>query len=619
MIRLLYRNRVAHAVALVAGVFLVYYVWWRATQTLNPDAWLFSLLLFAAELHGIVSFYLFAFMVWDVDCRPPFRLRPGLTVDVFVPTYNESVEILEATLTGCNAITYPHTTYLLDDGRRPEVARLAAELGVEYLTRPDNRHAKAGNLNAALARTSGEFIVVLDADTVPQPDLLEKTLGYFVDPKVAFVQLPQEFYNQDSVQHADDSLEESAWHEQALFYRLIQPGKNRWNAAFWCGSPSVVRRAALEDVGGVATDTITEDIHTSVRLHARGWKSVYHNETLAYGIAPQTFQAFAVQRLRWAQGTMQLLRTPDNPLVKPGLTLAQRLNYLASMMTYFDSYQKLIYLLAPSIVLFTGILPLNVPGVEFLINWIPYFVLTALANIALGRGQFRFLLVEQYNLLKLFVFLWATTILFWPRKISFQVTPKNVDTSVTETERLLLRPQVAVLAVIGVSVVLGIVNLMWGVTASYSRPDIVIATVVWALANAGLLVLGVRAVLRRLHARTTYRFPVRVPIGLTDVAGRIVPGTAIDLSPAGAGVRLDEPAQLGKSVTAIVELPSGLIGARGEVRYVVRQPDGSLKAGVRFIALDPADRERLVFFLFVAVPRSLSIQPPALEPAARVA
>ncbi|MCS6802727.1 MAG: glycosyltransferase, partial [Dehalococcoidia bacterium] len=190
---LLYRQPIARSITLITGAYLLYYLWWRATSTLNVDVLWFSLALFLAEAQGILNFFLFAFMVWDVDCRPPFRLRSGLTVDVFVPTYNESIDILEATLTGCNAMTYPHTTYVLDDGRRPEVARLAEELGVQYLTRPDNRHAKAGNLNAALEKTRGEFIVVLDADTVPQPDLLEKTLGYFVDPKVALVQLPQEF------------------------------------------------------------------------------------------------------------------------------------------------------------------------------------------------------------------------------------------------------------------------------------------------------------------------------------------------------------------------------------------------------------------------------------------
>ncbi|MDW8252368.1 MAG: glycosyltransferase [Chloroflexota bacterium] len=601
---LLYRQPIARSITLITGAYLLYYLWWRATSTLNVDVLWFSLALFLAEAQGILNFFLFAFMVWDVDCRPPFRLRSGLTVDVFVPTYNESIDILEATLTGCNAMTYPHTTYVLDDGRRPEVARLAEELGVQYLTRPDNRHAKAGNLNAALEKTRGEFIVVLDADTVPQPDLLEKTLGYFVDPKVALVQLPQEFFNQDSVQHAVDT--KGAWHEQALFYRLIQPGKNRWNAAFWCGSPSVVRRAALEDVGGVATETITEDIHTSLRLHARGWKTVYHLGDLAYGIAPQTYEAFAVQRLRWAQGTMQLLRSRENPLILPGLTLAQRLNYFASMWTYFDAYQKLVYLFAPAIVLLTGLLPLDVAPMDFVLHWTPYFLLGTLANVALGRGHFRYLLVEEYNVLKTFVFLWASTVLFWPRKLRFKVTPKKATASVKQVDRQLLRPHFLTAAVLTVSIVVGLLNLAWGVTMHYNRPDVSAVALVWALANTGLIALGVREVLSRLHARSAYRFRVRMTAGLTDANGQLVLGHAVDLSATGVGVLLAAPAELAKQLTVVLELPSGLVGAWGEVRYLAPQKDGGVKVGIRFVAFDPADRERLIRHLYVTLPRALS-------------
>jgi cellulose synthase (UDP-forming) len=200
-VKFVYRQPVARVIAIVFGLYLLFYLAWRATSTLNPDAFAYSLVLLVVESSALVSFGLFAFMTWDVAHQLPFRFRPGRRVDVYVPTYNEDASILETTLVGCNAITYPHTTYLLDDGRRPEVEELAAQLGCVYLTRADNQHAKAGNLNAAFPHTEGEFIVVLDADTVPQPDILDKTLGYFTDERVALVQLPQEFYNLDSVQH----------------------------------------------------------------------------------------------------------------------------------------------------------------------------------------------------------------------------------------------------------------------------------------------------------------------------------------------------------------------------------------------------------------------------------
>jgi cellulose synthase (UDP-forming) len=331
--------------AVAVGIYFVYYLWWRASSTLNPHALFFSWLLWAAEAFGVLSYLLFAWMTQNILPKKPFKnAPPGLAVDVFIPTYNEDPQILEATLTGCKKIKYPHTTYLLDDGRRDEVRRLAQRLGTHYITRPTNEHAKAGNINHALPLTRGEFIVILDADMVPQPNFLHRTLGYFSNPRLAFIQLPQEFYNQDSIQHDRHRPE---WHEQALFYRVIQPGKNYTNSAFWCGSPSVVRRSALVDVGGVATETVTEDIHTSVRMHSRSWDSLYLNEPLAYGIAPQTIHAFLQQRLRWAQGTMQLYRSKDSPLWKKGLTWKQRISYFSSFLAYFESFQKLILILIP--------------------------------------------------------------------------------------------------------------------------------------------------------------------------------------------------------------------------------------------------------------------------------
>lgn len=297
----------------------MYYLWWRVTNTLNPEALVFSWVLWLAEAFGVVSYILFAWMIQDISLLYPYKApKSGIKVDVFVPTYNESLEVLEATLIGCNRITYPHQTYILDDGTREEVRELTQRLGCRYIDRPTHEHAKAGNINYALTQTDSAFIVILDADMIPQPNFIERSLGYFENEKLALIQMPQEFYNRDSIQH---NKKVNDWHEQALFFQVIQPGKNYSNSAFWCGSPSIVRRVALEEVGGVATETITEDIHTSVRIHSRGWQTLYLNEVLAHGIAPQTIKSFLLQRLRWAQGTMQLYRSSDSPLWIRGLTI----------------------------------------------------------------------------------------------------------------------------------------------------------------------------------------------------------------------------------------------------------------------------------------------------------
>src|SRR5713226_8585913 len=417
---------VARSAALIALFYTIYYLWWRASSSLNLDALWFSLPLLLAEVHGAINFTVFMFMTWDLKPVPHTAAPSGRSVDIFIPTYNEDLPILRMTILGALNVRYPHETWVLDDGQRPALCELCEAMGVHYLTRPDNKHHKAGNINAALAQTNSEFIAIFDADQVPLPDFIDHTLGYFVDEKVAFVQTPQEFYNLDSVQHKTNWQEGQTWHEQALFYNVIQPGKNRWNAAFWCGSNSIMKRSALLSVGGIATETVTEDIHTSLRLHAAGWKSIYHNEMLSMGLAPQDFLAFTVQRLRWGQGAMQVLRR-ENPLFKRGLTLVQRINYMASIITYFEAFQRLVYTLAPSLVLFTAVLPIRVGVLPFVSRFVPYFALGILANIALGRGRFRPFETERYNLLKMTTFIRASLALIGFEPKSFKVTPKSAS------------------------------------------------------------------------------------------------------------------------------------------------------------------------------------------------
>ena len=601
----LYRPRVARAVALLAAAYLLYYLFWRATTTLNPAALVFSVIFLLAEAQGVMDHLLFTLMSWDIDRRPPFEPIAPARVDVYVPTYNEPLDVLEATLTGCAGISYPHTTYVLDDGRRPDVAALAERLGCRYLTRGDNRHAKAGNINAALGRTDGEFIVVLDADMVPQPDYLDRTLGYFVDDRVALVQLPQEFYNLDSIQHASAMRETGAWHEQQLFYRVIQPGKNRWNAAFWCGSPSVVRRAALESVGGVATESLTEDLLTTIRLHRRGWRTVYHDEVLAVGIAPQTLEAFSVQRRRWAQGTMQVLRSRGNPLLGRGLTLAQRLNYFASMVTYFDALQKLIYILVPSVILLTGLLPLRVSAADFALHWIPYAVLGMATNFALGRGRFALWPVERYNVLKMFTFIGAMTALIRPRGLRFRVTPKQFQGDMRARDRRWVVPHALTLAFTTLAIALGLLTTVRHLPRTADQRDVVLLAIPWALVIAGMLAASIVGVVRRLYQRGAYRFPAQIPARIR-VANEDIPATAQDVSRYGVGLRVAAPVPNGCVAPVTLFLPDGPLTVEAEVVHRHAHADRSQSLGLRFRALTADETRRIVSFLYVTLPRASS-------------
>ncbi len=266
------------------------YFYWRISYTLNlgsaTDATV-SLLLLGAEAYGLLILLLGYFQTIEIVERtpPPLERRPG--VDVFIPTYNEPVEIVRRTLIGALAIDYPEkSVYVLDDGRRPEMEAMVREYGTGYITRPDNRHAKAGNLNHALGLTSGELVAVLDADHVPVRGFLKKTAGFFENPKVALVQAQQHFFNPDPYER-NLNLAGRVAPEQNFFYQVIQPGNDFWNSAFFCGSCAVLRRSALEAIGGLKTQTVTEDAHTAMELHSRGWDSVYVNLPLAAGLATE--------------------------------------------------------------------------------------------------------------------------------------------------------------------------------------------------------------------------------------------------------------------------------------------------------------------------------------------
>jgi cellulose synthase (UDP-forming) len=583
---------------------MVYYLWWRATQTFNPEAIVFSWVLWTAEAFGVLNFILFSWMTWNIAPTRPYRPpKPGLTVDVFIPTYNEDLEILEATLSGCRLISYPHTTYVLDDGQRPEVQALAQRMGCEYLTRPNNNHAKAGNINHALAQTKGEFIVVLDADMIPKPHFIERTLGYFEDEKLAFVQLPQEFYNADSIQHDQKS---PVWHEQSLFFRVIQPGKNHSNSAFWCGSPSVLRRKALEEVGGVATETITEDIHTSVRLHSRGWSSHFVREPLAFGIAPQTVQAYLLQRLRWAQGTMQLYRSKDSPLWIQGLSLQQRLSYFASFLAYVESLQKLAFIIIPVWIMLFNVLPMQVEMGAFLLHWLPYFALNMLANQVGGRGVFRYFKSEIYSFLRMIVFLQSYLVLIFRKPLKFKVTPKSVDSSVVAQERRAVRIHLAIIALILISMAICLTEIY--LKRTFPFPTWALFFVLfWSLYNALVIFFGVLEVWKRHHHRKHYRFQVNFPASIQSrTLNHSIQGRLTNLSLSGARLLYESEIPSEGSDFLLCFETDRHAQIIVPIRKIVHQhklANGQFEAGLWFGEVEGEIRRQLFEVLFVDLPR----------------
>ncbi len=710
----------------------VYYFVFRYTRSINWEAPWFALPLLAAETYSFIGTLLFIMTLWKPTFREPPPPLEGRSVDVFITTYDEPLSLVRLTVEAALRIRYPHRTYVLDDGNRPEFRQMCEELGCGYIIRGPEwegkpRHAKAGNVNNALLRTSGEFILILDADQVPAPEILDRTLGYFRDPKVAFVQTPQYFYNVSE----DDPFGSQA----PLFYGPIQQGKDGWNAAFFTGTNAVLRREALlqlgvwryvrqteqrvlraigelpvqmrvgrpripkrfrryarrisqaaleasqalrsgnatleeilarfnreveaiqreiilEDLKRIAADlkalgeveqeqasrriealgvepeaveqvlgtpeevvslleaplpeealeeelrreeqsalselellvgvapekvfqvftdpqslleflrgtlgekaaatrvaavetahevgqaieaglwgllydltdvaapppealgmdvsmvealrmetgealdiqaletvSITEDMATALQLHALGWKSVFHPEILAYGLAPEDLGSVLQQRLRWAVGTLQVF-LHYNPLTLPGLTLAQRLQYFMTIYSYFSGFASVVYLIAPVIYLLFGIAPVVSFAGDFLVRIVPYLLMNQLMFTIVAWGM-RPLRGEQYNLALFPLWIEAVIIAFGGKRIGFRVTPKTRQMGVYLH---LVVPQLVMAILLLISMVYGVVALGLG----WRSDEIgVVINIFWALYDLFMLQAIIRAAVAR--------------------------------------------------------------------------------------------------------------------------
>ena len=277
----------------------------------------------------------------------------SVTVDVLITVYGEALDKIRATATAAMAIKGRHGTWILDDGRSDEVRDLAAELGCRYARRLSSNGAKAGNINHALSLSKADYFCVFDADFMPSPDFLLETLPFFVNSTVAFVQTPQTYGNLVNM------VSRGAGYMQAVFYRFVQPGRNHFNAAFCVGTNVIFRRAAIDDVGGIYTDSKSEDVWTSLMLHERGWKSIYIAKTLAVGDAPESIEAYTKQQLRWATGGFEIMLR-HNPLSpRRRLTPDQRIMYLVTATHYLTGIAPGLLLLVPPLEIFFDLRPVN--------------------------------------------------------------------------------------------------------------------------------------------------------------------------------------------------------------------------------------------------------------------
>lgn len=593
--------RVASLLTLLSIAASSRYMWWRVSSTIDFDSpldWILGLSLLAAELYAYAVLLLGAFQTLHILDRKPVPLPADRarwpTIDVFVPTYNEPLEVVRPTLLAALALDWPPgklRVHLLDDGRRPAFRELAARLKVNYVVRAEHKHAKAGNLNHALSVTDGELIAIFDCDHVAARSFLQLTVGWFVrDPKLGMLQTPHHFYNPDPIERNLGQFRRVP-NEGELFYGYLQSGNDFWNATFFCGSCAIIRRAALESVGGIATGSLTEDALTSLKLQRLGWRTAYLNVRQAAGLATDTLAAHIGQRVRWAQGMTQILRL-ENPLAGRGLSVGQRLCYLNASFHFLYGLPRLIFLLGPLAYLVLGAHICTAAPLTLLAYLVPHLMHAMIVD-AHARRRFRYAFWNNVyeTVLAIYILVPTLVALLRPRAGVFRVTDKG-QIAAGGFDRRIARPYLVLLLLDLAGVTFALMRLLlW----DYYDPGTVLLNLAWALFSLFTLgaVLAVACETRQL--RRTHRLPLQLGAALRTASGHVHVAGTRDLSLGGACVSWGERAAPapGEPVELCIFvdrdehwLPARVVAADGE------------RLRLAFDALSPRQESGLVHLLF---------------------
>ncbi|PLZ03110.1 UDP-forming cellulose synthase catalytic subunit [Burkholderia sp. WAC0059] len=521
------------------------YVWWRTTQTLHlPDPWegVVGYTLYAAEFYTWIVLLLgYMQTAWPLNRKPaplPDDLADWPSVDVFIPTYNEPLAVVQPTVQAAAGLDWPRDklhVYLLDDGSREEFRRFAEETGVGYIVREEHTHAKAGNINHALTVTKGEYIAIFDCDHIPVRSFLQMTMGEFLaDPKCAVVQTPHHFFSPDPFERNFDTFHRVP-NEGSLFYGLIQDGNDFWNATFFCGSCAVIKRAPLEQIGGIAVETVTEDCHTSLRLHRLGYNSAYLRTVQAAGLATESLSGHIGQRIRWARGMSQIFRV-DNPWFGPGLSLFQRICYSNAMLHFFYGVPRIVFLLMPCSFLFFGLHVINTQATIILAYVLPYLVTSNLANSRI-QGQYRHSFwAEVYeSVLAWYIVLPTTMALINPKLGKFNVTAKGGQIDDDYLDWTISKPYLVLLGINVVALLAGVARIVIWHSA---EPATVLMNLLWVVINMIVLGAAVGVAKEARQVRVSHRIPLRVPATLILPDGRTLACTTENYSVSGLGLVL---------------------------------------------------------------------------------
>lgn len=573
------------------------YVYWRLTETIHMDGWVdifFSTGLILAEIYAWVVLVLGFFQtIWPLERKPvPIELpvEDWPTVDIFIPSYNEPLKVVKPTVLAAMSLDWPADKlriHILDDGRRDEFREFAEEVGVNWVIRSDNRHAKAGNINAALQHTDGEYVAIFDCDHIPTRSFLQMTMGWFLkDPKLAMLQTPHHFFSPDPFERNLGTFGRVP-NEGELFYGLVQDGNDLWNATFFCGSCALLRREPLMEVGGIAVETVTEDAHTALKMQRKGWNTAYISIPQAAGLATESLSAHVGQRIRWARGMAQIFRI-DCPLLGRGLTMAQRLCYANAMLHFFYGLPRIVFLTAPLAYLLFDAHVIQASAAMIAAMALPHLFHANLTN-SRTQGRFRHSFwAEVYEAVLAWYILRPTLLaLVNPKLGKFNVTAKGGHVERDYFDWGIARPYVVML-------VLNLIGMAVGLTRlAGPQPEVgtIVINLLWTVYNMLIIGAAISAASETRQVRDAHRVNLNVPARLRTEDGDVWLASTQDLSEGGMCLRLPHGVTLPDDAQIALQLYRGERSAEFNGQIVFR--DGR-HHGVRFEPMTLEQQRALV-------------------------
>jgi cellulose synthase (UDP-forming) len=598
----LVRFHSAFKIAFLGSAFFLCgrYLVWRLFYSLNfleGSGIAISIILLLAEFYCFSTVLMLLIQVGlkgdrKSSQRPPVTSPQFLpSVDVYIPIYSESCQILEKTLIAARAMNYSNKKIVVcDDSHRLEVQQLAESYGAIYIKGP-KKHAKAGNLNNALRQTTGELIVIFDTDHIPVTSFLEETIPYFSDPKMGFIQTPHHFYNEDIFQRALLTGDRVP-NEQDMFNHSIQRGRDSWGGSFFVGSGAVFRRAAMEEIGGFQLISITEDIHTSQHLHARGWKSAFVDQDLAVGLTAENLASFIVQRRRWMLGCLQIF-FKDNPLFCRGLGWRHRIGYFASLYYFFFPIARVTFWITPLYFLLFHWHPIFSEVSVLLAYLIPSMVALPLISSVLLPGWPRMVWGSAYETATSFTLFRSMFDLFLPKSLGFKVTPKGITSQrrtfdFTSSQATLIATGITIVAIIK-----GIIEFsIFGI-----EKDAYFFNLIWATINLVSLLIALLIAWEKPQKRSEERIKKKVPFKLRF--GSILhEGVSDEMSLTGISFSSQEKLTISPLSEITLLFPSPL---QCQIRLVSsRRKLGGYRYGFQFVDLSQKNYQNLLLSTFAS-------------------